>query len=159
MSSPVFVKYRIWEYGITLSTCYLDILPKTDAEEDLIVTAAVSSSMDSQSVNTHTGTYLHIYNHKQTQKQTHHPFGLCLQQALIQDINGLPVPSVTIQVSCGRTCHKTFCPHGHTSCLILFFSLPFVSSCPFLFISLHFLPCLPVLPSTSSSIICLSLSR
>ncbi|XP_023265803.1 protein PTHB1-like, partial [Seriola lalandi dorsalis] len=44
-----------------------DILPKTDAEEDLIVTAAVSSSMDSPS------------------------------QALIQDAGGLPVPSVTIQ--------------------------------------------------------------
>ncbi|KAM8735062.1 protein PTHB1 isoform 1-T1 [Acanthopagrus schlegelii] len=45
-----------------------DILPKTDIEEDLIVTAAVSANMDSES------------------------------QALIQDIDGLPVPSVTIQV-------------------------------------------------------------
>ncbi|XP_041798162.1 protein PTHB1 isoform X2 [Chelmon rostratus] len=51
-----------------------DILPKTDAEEDLMVTAAVSSSMDSQS------------------------------QALIQDINGLPVPSVTIQVKVKASC-------------------------------------------------------
>ncbi|XP_029958833.1 protein PTHB1 isoform X2 [Salarias fasciatus] len=45
-----------------------DILPKTDAEEDLSVTVSVSSSMDSPS------------------------------QALIQDMDGLPVPSVTVQV-------------------------------------------------------------
>uniref|UniRef100_UPI003AAF6A99 protein PTHB1 n=1 Tax=Centroberyx gerrardi TaxID=166262 RepID=UPI003AAF6A99 len=45
-----------------------DILPKADAEEDLTVTAAVSSSMDRPS------------------------------RALIQDIDGLPVPSVTVQV-------------------------------------------------------------
>ncbi|XP_044065409.1 protein PTHB1 isoform X1 [Siniperca chuatsi] len=51
-----------------------DILPKTDTEEDLIVTAAVSSSMDSQS------------------------------QALIIDIDGLPVPSVTIQVKVKASC-------------------------------------------------------
>ncbi|XP_023281238.1 protein PTHB1 [Seriola lalandi dorsalis] len=51
-----------------------DILPKTDAEEDLIVTAAVSSSMDSPS------------------------------QALIQDAGGLPVPSVTIQVKVKASC-------------------------------------------------------
>nr|XP_046254883.1 protein PTHB1 isoform X2 [Scatophagus argus] len=51
-----------------------DILPKTDTEEDLIVTAAVSSSMDGQS------------------------------EALIQDIDGLPVPSVTIQVKVKASC-------------------------------------------------------
>ncbi|XP_040900630.1 protein PTHB1 [Toxotes jaculatrix] len=51
-----------------------DILPKTDAEEDLIVTAAVSSSMDGPSL------------------------------ALIQDIDGLPVPSVTIQVKVKAGC-------------------------------------------------------
>ncbi|XP_059194305.1 protein PTHB1 [Centropristis striata] len=51
-----------------------DILPKTDAEEDLIVAASVSSSMDSPS------------------------------QALIQDIDGLPVPSVTIQVKVKARC-------------------------------------------------------
>ncbi|XP_038566439.1 protein PTHB1 isoform X2 [Micropterus salmoides] len=51
-----------------------DILPKTDSEEDLIITAAVSSSMDSQS------------------------------QALIQDIDGLPVSSVTIQVKVKACC-------------------------------------------------------
>ncbi|XP_076593229.1 protein PTHB1 isoform X1 [Chaetodon auriga] len=51
-----------------------DILPKTDTEEDLIVTASVSSSMDSQS------------------------------QALMQDINGLPVPSVTVQVKVKASC-------------------------------------------------------
>ncbi|KAM3613772.1 uncharacterized protein V6R79_004898 [Siganus canaliculatus] len=45
-----------------------DIVPKTDAEEDLMVTATVSSSMDSPS------------------------------QALIQDIDGQSVPSVTVQV-------------------------------------------------------------
>ncbi|XP_029360234.1 protein PTHB1 isoform X1 [Echeneis naucrates] len=45
-----------------------DILPKTDTEEDLVVTSAVSSSMDSPS------------------------------QALIQDAGGLPIPSVTVQV-------------------------------------------------------------
>uniref|UniRef100_UPI0037E8D519 protein PTHB1 n=1 Tax=Semicossyphus pulcher TaxID=241346 RepID=UPI0037E8D519 len=51
-----------------------DILPKTDAEEDLIITAAVSSSLDSPS------------------------------QALIQDIDGLPIPSVTIQVKVKANC-------------------------------------------------------
>ncbi|XP_026225869.1 protein PTHB1 [Anabas testudineus] len=51
-----------------------DILPKTDSEEDLIVTAVVSSSMDSPS------------------------------EALIQDIDGLPVPSVTIQVKVKASC-------------------------------------------------------
>ncbi|XP_074539855.1 protein PTHB1 [Halichoeres trimaculatus] len=51
-----------------------DILPKTDAEEDLIITADVSSSMDSPS------------------------------QALIQDIDGLPVPSVTVQVTVKASC-------------------------------------------------------
>ncbi|XP_074509075.1 protein PTHB1 isoform X1 [Sebastes fasciatus] len=51
-----------------------DILPKADSEEDLIVTAAVSSSMDSPS------------------------------QALIQDIDGLPVPSVTVQVKVKARC-------------------------------------------------------
>ncbi|KAG7476255.1 hypothetical protein JOB18_049679 [Solea senegalensis] len=51
-----------------------DILPKSDAEADLIVKAAVSSSMDSPS------------------------------QALIQDIDGLPVPSVTIQVKVKASC-------------------------------------------------------
>lgn len=30
---------------------FLDILPKTDTEEELIITTAVSSSMDGQSVN------------------------------------------------------------------------------------------------------------
>ncbi|KAM4600656.1 protein PTHB1 [Polymixia lowei] len=45
-----------------------DILPKADAEDDLTVTATVSSKMDSPS------------------------------QALIQDIDGLPVPSVTVKV-------------------------------------------------------------
>lgn len=51
-----------------------DILPKADAEEDLIVTAVVSANMDSQS------------------------------QALIQDIDGLPVPSVTVQVKVKAGC-------------------------------------------------------
>ncbi|KAA8591941.1 hypothetical protein FQN60_017315, partial [Etheostoma spectabile] len=51
-----------------------DILAKTDAEEDLIVTAAVSSSMDKPS------------------------------QALIQDIDGLPVPSVTVQLKVKARC-------------------------------------------------------
>ncbi|XP_041650448.1 protein PTHB1 [Cheilinus undulatus] len=51
-----------------------DILPKTDAEEDLIITAAVSTSMDSES------------------------------QALIQDIDGLPIPSVTIKVTVKSSC-------------------------------------------------------
>ncbi|XP_013877063.1 protein PTHB1 [Austrofundulus limnaeus] len=45
-----------------------DILPKTNSLEDLSVTASVSSSLDKPS------------------------------QALIQDIDGLPVPSVTVQV-------------------------------------------------------------
>ncbi|XP_037532484.1 protein PTHB1 [Nematolebias whitei] len=45
-----------------------DILPKTDSVEDLSVTVTVSSSLDKPS------------------------------QALIQDIDGLPVPSVTVQV-------------------------------------------------------------
>ncbi|XP_046907324.1 LOW QUALITY PROTEIN: protein PTHB1, partial [Hypomesus transpacificus] len=45
-----------------------DILPKTDAEEDLQVTAAVSSSMDDTS------------------------------QALIPEISGVPVPSVTVKI-------------------------------------------------------------
>uniref|UniRef100_A0A8C6WKP5 Bardet-Biedl syndrome 9 n=1 Tax=Neogobius melanostomus TaxID=47308 RepID=A0A8C6WKP5_9GOBI len=45
-----------------------DILPKADAQEDLTVTAVVSNSMDSPS------------------------------RALIQDIDGLPVPSVTVQL-------------------------------------------------------------
>ncbi|KAM9851598.1 protein PTHB1 [Aulostomus maculatus] len=45
-----------------------DILPKSDTEDELTVTAAVSSSMDQPS------------------------------QSLIQDIEGLPVPSVTVQV-------------------------------------------------------------
>ncbi|XP_004560188.2 protein PTHB1 isoform X1 [Maylandia zebra] len=45
-----------------------DILPKTDSEDDLCITTTVSSSMDNPS------------------------------QALIHDINGLPVPSVTVQV-------------------------------------------------------------
>ncbi|KAF3692417.1 Protein PTHB1 Bardet-Biedl syndrome 9 protein -like protein [Channa argus] len=51
-----------------------DILPKTDAEEDLVVTATVSSCMDT------------------------------ISQALIQDIDGLPVPSVIIQVKVKATC-------------------------------------------------------
>uniref|UniRef100_A0AAQ5YPH2 Bardet-Biedl syndrome 9 n=1 Tax=Amphiprion ocellaris TaxID=80972 RepID=A0AAQ5YPH2_AMPOC len=51
-----------------------DILPKTDAEEDLSVATTVSSSIDSPS------------------------------QALIQDIDGLPVPSVTIQVTVKASC-------------------------------------------------------
>uniref|UniRef100_A0A3Q1G407 Bardet-Biedl syndrome 9 n=1 Tax=Acanthochromis polyacanthus TaxID=80966 RepID=A0A3Q1G407_9TELE len=51
-----------------------DILPKTDAEEDLSVKTTVSSSIDSPS------------------------------QALIQDIDGLPVPSVTIQVTVKASC-------------------------------------------------------
>ncbi|KAF7655635.1 hypothetical protein LDENG_00052930, partial [Lucifuga dentata] len=51
-----------------------DILPKADAQGDLTVTAAVSSSMDSPS------------------------------RALIQDIDGLPVPSVTIQVKVKSSC-------------------------------------------------------
>ncbi|XP_049901956.1 protein PTHB1 isoform X1 [Epinephelus moara] len=51
-----------------------DILPKAEAEEDLIVTVAVSSSMDNPS------------------------------QALIQDIDGLPVPSVTVQVKVKARC-------------------------------------------------------
>ncbi|CAJ1063068.1 protein PTHB1 [Xyrichtys novacula] len=51
-----------------------DILPKTDAEEDLIITAAVSSSMDSPS------------------------------QALIPDLDGLPVPSVTVQLTVKASC-------------------------------------------------------
>ncbi|XP_051262536.1 protein PTHB1 isoform X2 [Dicentrarchus labrax] len=51
-----------------------DILPKTDAEEDLVVTAGVCSNMDSQS------------------------------QALIQDIDGMPVPSVTVQVKVKASC-------------------------------------------------------
>ncbi|XP_068585935.1 protein PTHB1 [Cebidichthys violaceus] len=51
-----------------------DVLPKADAEEDLIVTATVSSSMDSPS------------------------------QALIQDMSGLSVPSVTIQVKVKARC-------------------------------------------------------
>ncbi|XP_034730323.1 protein PTHB1 isoform X1 [Etheostoma cragini] len=51
-----------------------DILAKTDAEEDLIVTVAVSSSMDKPS------------------------------QALIQDIDGLPVPSVTVQLKVKARC-------------------------------------------------------
>ncbi|XP_034554446.1 protein PTHB1 isoform X2 [Notolabrus celidotus] len=50
-----------------------DILPKTE-EEDMIITAAVSDTMDSPS------------------------------QALIQDIDGLPVPSVTIQVKVKASC-------------------------------------------------------
>ena len=37
----------------------LDILPKTDIEEDLIVTAAVSANMDSESVNTR-DTFIHL---------------------------------------------------------------------------------------------------
>ncbi|KAK1895477.1 Protein PTHB1, partial [Dissostichus eleginoides] len=51
-----------------------DILTKSDAEEDLIVTATVSSSMDSPS------------------------------QALIQDMDDLPVPSVTVQVKVKARC-------------------------------------------------------
>uniref|UniRef100_A0A3Q3J5M0 Bardet-Biedl syndrome 9 n=1 Tax=Monopterus albus TaxID=43700 RepID=A0A3Q3J5M0_MONAL len=51
-----------------------DILPKADSETDLIVTAAVSSSMDNPS------------------------------RALIQDINGLPVPSVSVQVKVKASC-------------------------------------------------------
>ncbi|TMS10471.1 Protein PTHB1 [Larimichthys crocea] len=51
-----------------------DILPKSDAEDDLVVTAAVSPNMDSQS------------------------------QALIQDIDGVPIPSVTIQVKVKASC-------------------------------------------------------
>lgn len=50
-----------------------DVMPKVDAQEDLTVTAAVSSSMDSPS------------------------------QALIQDIDGLPVPSVTVQLKLKST--------------------------------------------------------
>ncbi|XP_028280994.1 protein PTHB1 [Parambassis ranga] len=51
-----------------------DILPKTDAEEDMFVTTTVSSSMDSPS------------------------------QALIHDIEGLRVPSVTVQVKVKANC-------------------------------------------------------
>ncbi|XP_027142676.1 protein PTHB1 isoform X2 [Larimichthys crocea] len=51
-----------------------DILPKSDAEDDLVVTAAVSPNMDSQSL------------------------------ALIQDIDGVPIPSVTIQVKVKASC-------------------------------------------------------
>ncbi|XP_069568047.1 protein PTHB1 isoform X1 [Brachyistius frenatus] len=51
-----------------------DILPKTDIEEDLSVSTHVSSSMDSPS------------------------------QALIQDIDGVPVPSVTVQVKVKAKC-------------------------------------------------------
>ncbi|XP_054477233.1 protein PTHB1 isoform X2 [Anoplopoma fimbria] len=51
-----------------------DILPKADVEEDLLIKATVSSSMDSPS------------------------------QALIQDIDGLPVPSVTVQVKVKARC-------------------------------------------------------
>ncbi|XP_062322172.1 protein PTHB1 [Osmerus eperlanus] len=51
-----------------------DILPKTDAEEDLSVTASVSSSMDDTS------------------------------QALIPEINGVPVPSVTVKIKVKSRC-------------------------------------------------------
>ncbi|XP_068613364.1 protein PTHB1 [Brachionichthys hirsutus] len=51
-----------------------DILPKGGGEDDLVITAAVSSSMDSPS------------------------------QALIPDMDGLPVPSVTIQVKVKTSC-------------------------------------------------------
>ncbi|XP_053183635.1 protein PTHB1, partial [Scomber japonicus] len=51
-----------------------DILPQTDTEEDLTVMAVVSSSMDGPS------------------------------QALITDINGLHVPSVTVQVKVKASC-------------------------------------------------------
>ncbi|TMS10975.1 Protein PTHB1 [Larimichthys crocea] len=51
-----------------------DILPKSDAEDDLVVTAAVSPNMDSQSL------------------------------ALIQDIDGVLIPSVTIQVKVKASC-------------------------------------------------------
>ncbi|XP_065814165.1 protein PTHB1 isoform X1 [Labrus bergylta] len=51
-----------------------DILPKSDVEEDLIITAVVSSSMDNPSL------------------------------ALIQDLDGLPVPSVTVQVTVKASC-------------------------------------------------------
>ncbi|XP_026173649.1 protein PTHB1 isoform X2 [Mastacembelus armatus] len=51
-----------------------DILPKTNTDDDLIVTAVVSSSMDSPS------------------------------QALIPDINGRPVPSVAVQVKVKASC-------------------------------------------------------
>uniref|UniRef100_A0A3Q3MHC2 Bardet-Biedl syndrome 9 n=1 Tax=Mastacembelus armatus TaxID=205130 RepID=A0A3Q3MHC2_9TELE len=43
-----------------------DILPKTNTDDDLIVTAVVSSSMDSPSVNTHTHTHTHTQFHTQT---------------------------------------------------------------------------------------------
>ncbi|KAI3361540.1 hypothetical protein L3Q82_012962, partial [Scortum barcoo] len=59
---------------IVFASVISDILPKSDAEEDLIVTAAVSTNMDSTS------------------------------QALIQDMNGLHVPSVTIQVKVKASC-------------------------------------------------------
>ncbi|XP_068179046.1 protein PTHB1 isoform X2 [Antennarius striatus] len=51
-----------------------DILPKGDGEEELIIIAAVSSSMDSPS------------------------------KALIADMDGLPVPSVTVQVKVKASC-------------------------------------------------------
>ncbi|XP_047455587.1 protein PTHB1 isoform X2 [Mugil cephalus] len=51
-----------------------DILPKADTEEDLCITITVSSSMDNPS------------------------------QAVIQDIGGLPVPSVTVQVKVKASC-------------------------------------------------------
>ncbi|XP_029929020.1 protein PTHB1 isoform X2 [Myripristis murdjan] len=51
-----------------------DILPKADAEDELTVTATVSSSVDRPS------------------------------KAVIQDIDGLPVPSVTVQVKVKSTC-------------------------------------------------------
>ncbi|XP_030013979.1 protein PTHB1 isoform X1 [Sphaeramia orbicularis] len=51
-----------------------DILPKAETEEDLTVTVSVSSNMDSPS------------------------------QALIQDINGLQVPSVTVKVKVKASC-------------------------------------------------------
>ncbi|XP_067456594.1 protein PTHB1 [Thunnus thynnus] len=51
-----------------------DILPQTETEEDLTVTAVVSPGMDSSS------------------------------QALIQDINGLSIPSVTVQVKVKASC-------------------------------------------------------
>lgn len=50
-----------------------DILPKSDSQEDVTITAVVSSSMDKPS------------------------------QALIQDIDGLPVPSVTVQLKLKST--------------------------------------------------------
>lgn len=87
-------------------------MPKAEAEDELTVTAAVSSDMDSPTVcqqKTHTHTFPAICT--DTHGQTASFICLFVQQALIQDIDGTPVPSVTIQVS--------FLSSRHMSCFLL----------------------------------------